>query len=154
MSSVYFIRDEATGLIKIGRATDPWVRLSHIQCHCPGQLTMLALEDGAADREAELHAQFRSDRQRGEWFRAGPELTAYIASLGPLPKRKKMTKSTAFWGITDEQLAERVTVHRATITRIRQGKWAPNPLTAIEIQRATGMSAIKLVFGDLAEEAA
>jgi DNA-binding XRE family transcriptional regulator len=154
MASVYFIQDGVSGLIKIGYAQRPWVRLSKMQSDSPGVLTIIALEDGGLEREVELHRQFAGHRERGEWFRPDPAILDYAKQLGAVARPRKTGKSVAFWGMTDEALSKKVSVHRATLTKIRQGRHSPTPATAIQIQRAIGMSAIKLVFGDLADEAA
>lgn len=86
--TVYFIRDSVTGQIKIGVAGKPWRRLSKIQTDCPGEVSILALEPGGAEREAALHREFAAARVRGEWFRAVPGLLQHIATL-PAPAKPK-----------------------------------------------------------------
>lgn len=90
--AVYFIQDSATGFIKIGHTANAWHRMSKIQSDCPGQLTMLALEEGGEPREAELHQRFAQSRERGEWFSPTLALRTYIAELGE-PQRPKHFKT-------------------------------------------------------------
>jgi hypothetical protein len=42
---------------------------------------VLATEPGGPRRERQLHGQFAQLREHGEWFRADPELLAYIDTL-------------------------------------------------------------------------
>lgn len=150
---IYFIRCTATGLIKIGHAADPWARFSKIQSDTPGKLEMLALEEGGVEREAELHAQFQ--RSRGEWFFNTVDLAGYIASLGPAARSPRGSKTREFWGsMCDAEVARALGVNKSFIHEIRTGKRRPSPENAIRLQRATGKSAIALIFGDLAGEAA
>lgn len=48
-------------------------------------------------------------------------------------------------GFTDASLAERVGVSRPFITRIKNGKRTPSLKVAVEIEKATGIPAAKLV---------
>lgn len=151
---IYFIRCTLTGHIKIGHAEDAWRRFTKIQSDTPGELEMLATEAGDLVREAELHAQFATYRTRGEWFGPGEELLSYIGSLPPAQAKAKKSKGRSFWGgMTDAEVSALVPVHRVTVMRIRQGRHRPTAETAIHLQRATGVSAIALVFGEFAEEA-
>lgn len=86
--AVYFIRDTATGAIKIGHARDPWKRHSLLQTGCPTTITLVGVIDGDAAAEADLHTHFAALCIRGEWFRCEGELAALVAGL-PAPKRHK-----------------------------------------------------------------
>lgn len=77
-SYVYFIQPTVGGLIKIGAAVDPQVRLRHLQTGCPVELALLATMPGTKKTEAELHARFADARIRGEWFEPTESLLAYI----------------------------------------------------------------------------
>lgn len=154
--AVYFVRDTATGQIKIGYASKPWGRFSKIQTDTPAQLEMAAVIEGDLDVERELHVRFAHARLRGEWFRPSADLTAYLAVLPPperAPRRGFVT--TGSWnGKRSQEVAELTGISKQLICEIRKGKRRPSPENALKIQRACGVSAIKLVFGELAEEAA
>ena len=150
---IYFIRDTATCNIKIGYSSNPRARLSQVQTHCPGAIELLAVEAGGPERERELHATFADARARGEWFYPTAPLLDHIAALPPLVER--VSEIQAFWGgKTAKQVAEITGISPEMISHIRLGRRRPSPETAIAIQRATGVSAIRLVFGELADEAA
>lgn len=75
---VYFIQADAGGLIKIGWATKPEVRMARMQAHCPVTLKLLYSEPGNGKDERALHDQFAADRQHGEWFTPSQALLAEI----------------------------------------------------------------------------
>lgn len=76
--SVYLITCRELGMVKIGVAFNPFVRLKTLQTAFPLDLTVEALIKGAHRREKELHQQFAAHRVRGEWFRLCPEIEALI----------------------------------------------------------------------------
>ena len=77
---VYFVQAAKEGLIKIGVANDARRRLSSIRTDSPVPLDPLGImvcnERGALENR--LHRQFAHLRQRGEWYRAEPELLDFI----------------------------------------------------------------------------
>lgn len=75
---VYFARDEATGEIKIGIASDVPDRLVALRTPAGGAVTLLAALR-VRDAERDHHALFAEYRTRGEWFRPAPALLEYIA---------------------------------------------------------------------------
>jgi len=78
---VYFIRAEMTGLIKIGWATNPAVRLHNMQLQCPDILILEAKFPGSGLDERKLHARYAGARKHGEWFAPVPELLEEIEAL-------------------------------------------------------------------------
>ena len=80
-SFVYFIRDSASGLIKIGRSNDPEKRTEHLQCHMPGEARLLCAIPGGARLEHTFHLAFSGERRRGEWFQPTEALRALVAEL-------------------------------------------------------------------------
>lgn len=82
---IYFVQGDDGGPVKIGRTrSDPRYRLSAIQNGYPfGQLRFVGLIRGHRSTERELHHRFREARMMGEWFRATPELLAFIRALSP-----------------------------------------------------------------------
>jgi predicted GIY-YIG superfamily endonuclease len=80
---VYFIQNEDSNAIKIGRARDLSKRMKALQTSSPAQLKLVVaiqVNDSkeAEDLEKSLHRQFWKIRISGEWFRAEPELLEYI----------------------------------------------------------------------------
>jgi hypothetical protein len=88
MRAVYFVQAQALGLIKIGVAVDPKIRLGDLQCGSPDALAMLGViwSEDAQGLEGSLHRRFRDHRRHGEWFAPVPALISYIlenaAALG------------------------------------------------------------------------
>jgi len=152
---IYFIRDSASGRVKIGYTENPWKRLSELQVASPSDLDLLAACEGDRVSEADLHQRFSASRVRGEWFLPTQDLMAHVATIPTFPKAPRKSSTKSFWGgISAKDLAAASGISPTMLSFIRAGKRRPSPETAIIIQRHTGLSAIKLVFGDLAEEAA
>lgn len=153
--AVYFIRDLNSGLVKVGHGRDPWRRLTMLQTGCPGPLEMVAIIEGDAEVERDLHVRFAAKRERGEWFRVEGAFADYIESLPRAEKAARTSKTKVFWnGLPTERVAEQTGLSKGYLSDICNGKRRPSPENAIRLQRLTGVSAIKLIFGDLAEEAA
>jgi hypothetical protein len=87
---VYFIHAPAAERVKIGfTERHPDRRLRQIQSHSPVPLVGLGVVAGTFATEAELHARWAPLRDRGEWFRADPELLAFVADRAdPWPKAR------------------------------------------------------------------
>lgn len=77
-SYLYFIEAVGTGYIKIGRSADPDRRLAQLATGSPNELRIIGRLGGGAEVERQLHERFELLRDRGEWFRATPELTGFI----------------------------------------------------------------------------
>lgn len=149
---IYFMRDTASGRIKIGHSTDPWARLSQVQCASPSEIVMLATEPGGVEREAELHQQFEAAWARGEWFEPSAAILNHIDTLAPAEKKTSATKS--FWnGMMARDVAAAAGVSASLLSHIQHGIRRPSPELAIRLQEVTGRGAIQLVFGDLASQA-
>lgn len=79
---IYFIRDDATQLIKIGfTAGEVENRLRSLQTGCPGKLVVILQIDGSEQDETAWHQRFADARERGEWFRPISELLLAIMEL-------------------------------------------------------------------------
>jgi hypothetical protein len=102
--NVYFIRDSSSGAIKIGRTDGPVkARMASIQTGMIGTLSLLGvIRRVPPETEKQLHWRFRASRIRGEWFRASPDLMAYIAAhggpdtpcLAPEPRKSRRQMTT------------------------------------------------------------
>lgn len=77
---VYFIRDDNSGLVKIGRSYNPEKRRKQLQSELHGHdLVILGTMECPAYVEAELHYKFKDYRENGEWFRPEFQLMEYIS---------------------------------------------------------------------------
>lgn len=74
----YAIQSERGGPIKLGLATDPQRRLSHLQTSHHEPLVILATWPGDGASEAAAHERWRHLRIRGEWFDPSEDLLAWI----------------------------------------------------------------------------
>ncbi len=75
---IYLIRDNATGLVKIGQSQDPERRLKALidqdtLMPTPNDFTLIHHWPAAGLVERQLHCKFASERVRGEWFRLTQE---------------------------------------------------------------------------------
>jgi len=68
MSVVYFVREENTGMIKIGSSEKIRARFSAMQADNSSKLTLLCTIGGGVNEESWLHEVFSGCRTRGEWF--------------------------------------------------------------------------------------
>jgi len=78
---IYFIQIDDNGPIKIGKAGDPHKRRCELQVAHHRELIIRHIEvpeRDAAEREKELHGQFKAHRIRGEWFRPAYEILEFI----------------------------------------------------------------------------
>lgn len=82
-SQVYFIQvgRSGTGPIKIGISVDFASRLAALQAANPYQLVTLGVFPGGLTVERLMHSWFKHLRLNGEWFRASPELLAFIMAF-------------------------------------------------------------------------
>lgn len=83
---IYFILNEDSNAIKIGRAKDLAKRMNALQTSSPAQLKLIkSLHVEGAKRAHELeqllHKQFNEIRLAGEWFKADASLLEYISQL-------------------------------------------------------------------------
>lgn len=68
---VYFLQDEALGLVKIGRTSHLETRKSHLERQYKSKLKVLHTipTDNTILLEKEMHNHFKDYRFEGEWFR-------------------------------------------------------------------------------------
>ena len=78
---LYFIQCDDDGPIKIGVTVDLSGRLQALQLANHHELKIIATENASLKREKELHERFGYLKIRGEWFKPGNELLAYIDVL-------------------------------------------------------------------------
>jgi hypothetical protein len=78
-SSVYLVR--AGNWIKIGWSRNVGARISQLQTGNADPIELIATISGGRALERQLHERFADSRVSGEWFKYGPELANYVASL-------------------------------------------------------------------------
>jgi hypothetical protein len=106
MSYVYFILDNTSGAIKIGKANDIDERISGLQTGNPNELIVLHYVkcesvEGAFNLEKYCHDKFNHLHVRGEWFKYDKEIfqSFFIeeTTFKTKPKRKPLVRNT-LWG--------------------------------------------------------
>lgn len=66
--TVYLLRDDRSGRVKIGHSVDLWKRIGDLRTGSSGPLRLVGVIIGTRDIEAGLHAEFADRRVQGEWF--------------------------------------------------------------------------------------
>lgn len=134
--SVYFITARALGQVKIGASDKPYLRLKALQTGSPVPLALERLIDGGVEDERALHGRFSGLRLSGEWFQLAEEMEAFMATLAepPPPERQRFVMPNDDLGnlsldaymiayrVSGRDLAARVGISEASLTRIRQGR--------------------------------
>lgn len=101
---VYFIL--CGEYVKIGVAVDVERRLRHLQMSNPHPLELIATMDGERDLERQLHCRFVRYHARGEWYRYGPRLQAYVAKHATLLPARPRPVRRRRGRVTDEMATE------------------------------------------------
>jgi hypothetical protein len=142
--SVYFIRAEGSGLVKIGFAVDPWIRLNKLKTDCPWPVVMAAIIEGGVDREREMHDRFAALRSRGEWFRDEGALSAYIAENATEPRLRKQKALGGVLGRwlsenhrTLESFAQEIGTNKSSVSGFCNGRSIPRRRLMLAIYEAT-----------------
>lgn len=151
-SYIYFIQVDGGGPIKIGiTKNDPRKRMSKIQSDCPWPVSLLGATTGALDDEAAFHRNLSAFKMQGEWFKPAPEVLAAIGetlrttevSFKPKKRGPKYAHPLCEYrsqhGLTLKDIASRVGVEHATISRIESGKLNPSIDLVARIVEATGI---------------
>jgi excisionase family DNA binding protein len=106
---VYFIQAESGGLIKIGTALDPLVRLVNLQSGSPLRLVVLGCLRGGRTLERALHREFANHHRHFEWFEANAAIVEFIAealAAEGIP-RAEYEKPVLYRSASVRRLAER-----------------------------------------------
>lgn len=77
---VYFARDNATGLIKVGHSTDVRTRIENLR-YAHGDVELLASCFGNRAVEGRFHALLVEDHDHSEWFRPTERVMAVVAAV-------------------------------------------------------------------------
>lgn len=78
---VYFIKNPASGLIKIGYSKNPWARLSELRRNYGSELAVVATIKTVEKSETTIHAAFDQYRVEGEWFTESECIKAVILAV-------------------------------------------------------------------------
>ena len=65
---LYIIQSDVTGMIKIGRSSNPQKRLKQLQTGNPNCLKLIASFKGEGWKEKLIHEELKRWRKKGEWF--------------------------------------------------------------------------------------
>lgn len=151
---IYFIRDTSSGHIKVGyTAAKPLARLSSLQIGTSARLELVGVIDGERADEKALHEALSVYREGGEWFRPCALLDFAMRAARPVERPERTHAAKKFWnGRLQREVAEEIGVSSPLLSHIRSGLRRAAPDVALAIQRATGVSALQLVFGADAEE--
>ena len=76
---VYFV--ECEGFIKIGRATNPRLRVGGLQTGCPLPIRFLVAFEGREFLEKKCRILLRTVATGDEWFRGTDDLYAFISAV-------------------------------------------------------------------------
>lgn len=91
---IYFIRGKESGKIKIGYSIHPGQRKRDLQTAHYEPLEVIGLLHGPPSLEAELHERFGRYRIRGEWFKPGERLLAFIEENARLKSEVRKIEGT------------------------------------------------------------
>jgi len=152
-SYIYFIQVDGGGPIKIGiTGHDPRQRMVKIQSDCPWPVSLIGAVEGALEDEASLHQELSAFNTQGEWFSPTLEVLAAVErtlqSRGAIqfPKKRRgpkhdhpLCKYRSDNGLTLKDIAARVGVEHASISRIESGQQNPSMDLAARIAKATGI---------------
>ncbi|MGA5873932.1 GIY-YIG nuclease family protein [Streptomyces cinereoruber] len=90
---MYLIGSTESPLVKIGWTDNPERRLRNLQTGSPVPLTVLALFEGGAIVERELHHRFADKRRHGEWFDLGPDPVKVVSPFVKLAQVEEAERS-------------------------------------------------------------
>ncbi len=79
-AGVYFFYAESIGMMKIGVSSNIARRFRELRRSCPVDLVVYQVIEGDARVEFHCHNALAEFRERGEWFRATPELLEHVRS--------------------------------------------------------------------------
>lgn len=76
--AIYFVRLNDFPLVKVGKAWNWRKRCMEHQCGCPFPMSVIFVAPGGLREEKLTHGALAKSSYRGEWFRLGHELAAFI----------------------------------------------------------------------------
>lgn len=75
-----YLIEAQNGLAKIGCAHSPRQRFQTVHLHCPIPTRLIAVWEGSAAEELQLHKQFKAQRSHSEWFFIEGEFKDFLES--------------------------------------------------------------------------
>lgn len=78
---VYILQENGIGAVKIGVTKNLNRRLSSMRSNSPHQIDVVLTIDADERLESYLKDLFHGSHIRGEWFRATPEMAAFVKSV-------------------------------------------------------------------------
>jgi hypothetical protein len=134
---VYFLRDEASGLIKIGQTSDMAARLSALRTATPGSLLVLGTIPGGSEVEKAFHGKFSHLRVVREWFRDDGTIAEYV-SANASPYLEPARDYKRLGGMSDDKIAEALGCSRPYATMMRLGRRRVRLDVALRLHAQTG----------------
>lgn len=152
---IYFIRNTDSGYIKVGYTSkDPLARMAYLQVGSAAKLELVGVIDGEREDERALHQALAEHRVAGEWFKPNTLLSLSMRMARAVDRGPRKSCTREFWnGHLQRDVVALTGISQPMLSRIRKGDRRPSAEAALAIQRATGVSAIRLIFGDDADEA-
>lgn len=83
---VYFLKNGASGRVKIGFSEQHRVRMTTLQGASPDDLSLIGVLPGTMKSEKRLQRRFAKYKIRGEWYRVEGELAKFIKTLPKISK--------------------------------------------------------------------
>lgn len=148
---VYFMRNETTGLIKIGYSQNIKVRRKALSRETKANIVYLGCVLGTRDTERTMHNRFQAHRVGGEWFHCDDEIIGYIQEYAfrdyppPLNKAHETLQKISIAPETIQKindLSRRFTVSTRVIVEQSIRAWAQNPALVLECQSLSQIGSI------------
>jgi hypothetical protein len=145
-------KNDADGPVKIGYtagaacAEAAGVRLRELQCGTWRELAVLAVCEGTARDERELHRRFADARLRGEWFRRTDELSRFICEhrCEPVTPAYRRPRPIRIDPSSIDQVSE-PDAHAAGLVDIaHMSNWFECSATTVHRMVADGMPAFRI----------
>ncbi|TXH12403.1 MAG: hypothetical protein E6R03_12895 [Hyphomicrobiaceae bacterium] len=118
--SIVYVVSALGGPIKVGIATDVWVRVWQLQTgnHLPLTLEVVCYPEGRSAKQVELavHQEFHARCIRGEWFSLSvEEAVAFLEKFGRVTKPPPFVESAGYLRrsrqATDEEVLVAIQAH-------------------------------------------
>lgn len=144
---VYVVRNETSGLLKIGYTNDPSRRLVMLRTSSADPLTLVGTIAGTPDDEKALHGLLRSWRVAREWFQPCAAMGPLLTALTPPPVKGRTLKPNGNPireyrlnnGIQQQTLAALFGISKGDLSRWESGKRAIPILKCSAVSKATGI---------------
>jgi len=144
---VYVVRNETSGLLKIGYTNDPSRRLTMLRTSSPDPLTLLGTVAGTTEDEKALHDLLGRWRVAREWFAPCRALEPLLTALTPPPAKGRTMRRNGNpireyrldMGMQQKTLADLLDVSQGDVSRWESGERAIPILKCSAVSKATGI---------------